>query len=220
MSHYLNAKNFVQVALSSGKFSARQPAGSFANSTRSFGIDAAYNLVLTPTLSATARAGVNRSSVDVSGLQFDPLTGALCFPGSLCTDSTEARNFTGTISLRQRSERTTLNFDVSRALAPRSNGTQVVQDDFRVYVSRTLTGRLSASAGAIYSTASEIGRVGRLDQTYGTVDTSLSYQLTPTLTTYGRYSYVSSRDGGSDAPTDTNNRLFFGVSYRGVGFRR
>jgi len=218
MSHYLNEKNFFQIALNGGTFTSTAQNGPAENTTDSFGINAAYSYAVTETLTGTVTAGVSRSSVDIRGLPFDPLTGAICPQEEPCSASDEARNFVGNVRISKRSEETIIDFDASRALTPQSNGTQDVQDSFSLYVLRTLTSRLSASAGTLFSNSSAVGGLGRQNQKYFTINTSLSYQLTPTLSTYGKYTYVSEDNGTSG--TDTNNLLFFGVTYRGVGFRR
>jgi len=221
MNHYLNDKNYLQLSLNGGSFESEQPNVTYRNSTDSFGVNAAYVLAISPTLSANARVGVNRSSVDIVGLRIDPLTGAFCPEDALCSASDDDRNFVGDIGLRQRSELTTLNFNVSRSVAPSSNGTEVVQDQFRFYVDRTVTQRLSVSAASIYMKESAVAVDAIRDRTYLTIDTTLTWRLTPTLSTYGTYTYYSNEYDARNANTQqTNNRLYVGFSYRGVGFRR
>lgn len=218
ISHFVNEKNFFQIALNGGTFTSTAQNGPAKNTTDSYGINAAYSYTVTETVTATATAGVSRSSVDIRGLPVDPVTGVFCPLNALCVASDEARNFVGNFSINKRSESTTLDFSASRSLAPRSNGAQVVQDQFSLYWLRTLTARLSATAGALYSNSSAVADLGRQNQDYYNFNASLTWKLTPTLSTYGKYSYVSSDDGGATS-RDTNNILFFGVAYRGVGMR-
>jgi predicted porin len=168
---------------------------------------------------ASLNVGTARSSVDIRGLPFDPLTGALCPEDAPCSASDESRNFVGNLSVSKSGEETTLTFDVSRGLAPQSDGTQDITDTFSLYVQRTLTKRLSTSAGALFSNSSAVGDLGRQNQKYSNLNFSLSWQLTATLSTYGKYSYFSIEENGQSNP-DTGNVLYFGVSYQGVGFRR
>lgn len=217
MSHYFNEKNFFQLTLNGGSFTAEDPEGPFRNTTDSFGINAGYSRAVTPTLTASMTVGVARSSVDISGLPFDPLTGAFCPQSAPCAASDEDRNFVGSLNVRKRSERTTFNLDISRALAPRSNGTEVVQDDFRFFVNRTLTSRFSTDIGAVLTSSTAVGGLGRDDQDYRTIETRLNYRLTSTLSAYTTYSYVSTDDV---VEKDVNNRLYFGITYRGTGLRR
>lgn len=219
--HYLNEKNFFQVSLNGSGFDAEQPDGAFRNSTESFSASAAYNVVITLTLTANANFGVSRSTVDVLGLPFDPLTGAFCPEDAPCSASDDERNFVGGIGLQKRSELTTLNFNVSRSLAPRSNGVEVVQDRFQFFINRTVTPRLDASAGATYSTDAAVGGASREDRTYLSIDSTLTWRLTPTLSTYGKYSYIFSEYSfTTETSEQINHRLYLGFIYRGVGFRR
>lgn len=221
LNHYLNDKNFLQLSLNGGSFDSEQPGREFRNSSDSFGVNASYNLAITPTLSANARFGVTRTSVDLVGLRIDPLTGALCPEDALCSASDDDRNLVGDIGIRQRSELTTLNLNATRSLAPSSNGTEVVQDQFRFYVDRTITQRLSVSGGAVFIDETAVAGDSRRDRTYLTIDGMVTWRLTPTLSTYGKYSYVSNEYNVTNADTEqTNNRVSFGVSYRGTGFRR
>jgi len=221
LNHYLNDKNFFQVSLNGGGFDSQQPGRPFRNSSDSFGINAAYNRAITPTLSANANFGVTRSSVELRGLQFDPLTGAFCPEDALCSASNDDRNLVGDIGLRKRSEVTTMNFNVSRSLAPSSNGTEVVRNQVRFYVNRTLTQRLSASFASIYIDETAVASAERVDRTYLTIDTTLKWRLTSTLSAYGTYSYFSNEyDRIISNTQSTNNRLYLGFSYQGVGFRR
>ncbi len=221
INHYLNDKNFLQVSLNGGGFDSQQPGLAFRNSTDSFGVNAAYNLAITPTLSANANFGVTRSSVELKGLRFDPLTGAFCPEDALCSASDDDRNFVGDIGLRKRSELTTLNFNVSRYQAPSSNGTEVVRDQFRFYVNRTVTQRLSVSAASYYTDESAVAGGDRLNRTYLTIEPTLTWRLTKTLSTYGKYTFTSNEYDQTIGNTEvTNNRLYVGFSYSGVGFRR
>jgi hypothetical protein len=205
--------------LNGGTFKSEAQNGPARNTTDSFGINVGYSYVPTETVIASLNVGTARSSVDIRGLPFDPLTGALCPEDAPCSASDESRNFVGNLSVSKSGEETTLTFDVSRGLAPQSNGTQDITDTFSLYVQRTLTKHLSTSAGALFSNSSAVGDLGRQNQKYSNLNFSLSYQLTTTLSTYGKYSYFSSEENEQSNP-DTGNVLYFGVSYQGVGFRR
>ncbi len=219
ISHYLNEKNFFQLVLNGGTFKSEAQNGPAKNTTDSYGISVGYSYVPTETVTASFNIGTTRSSVDIRGLPFDPLTGAFCAQEATCSASDESRNFVGGITISKRSEETTLTFDASRALAPQSDGTQDIQDLFSLFVQRTLTRRLSVTAGTLFSNSSAVGDLGQQNDKYYTLDTSLSWQLTPTFTTYGKYTYASYDNDGTSS-SDTNNILYFGVTYQGVGFRR
>jgi len=231
--HVLNSKNYFVAALNAGNFLAEESGRLFRNSTDSFGITAAYNRAFSDTLTGTLTAGITRSSVDVSGIVggVDPLTGAPCQLTNPCATSNEERNFVGSLVLQKRSESTTLNFTLGSQIAPRSDGTEVVQEQARLYVNRVVTQKLSASLGLLYSMESAVGQVfqpntgnillARQDRTYFTVEPGMSWRITETLSAYGSYAYVSdTTDVTNGDVQQTNNRLFLGVIYRGIGVRR
>lgn len=233
LRHVLNAKNYFAIALNGGNFLAEEPGRLFENSTDSFGITAAYNRTFSDTLTGSVTFGVTRSSIDVDGIigGFDPLTGAPCQLLAPCSTNNEERNFVGNLELRKRSELTTLNFSLGSQIAPRSDGTEVVQEQLRFYVDRRLSNRLDGSVGVLYSMESAVGQIfqpetatiglAREDRNYFTIDTGLSWRLTETLSVYGTYSYVwDTTDVTTGNIHQTNNRLYFGVRYRGVGLRR
>lgn len=222
VDHFLDEKNFLQLSFTGNAFDSQQPNGPFRNSSDSFGLNVGYNRAITPTLTANATVGTTRTATRVSGLPVDPLTGAPCPLTALCSETNDARNFIGDVGIRRRSERTTLNFNLSRSIAPRSSGREVVQDQVRLFVDRSLTQRLSGSVGAIYSRETGVANVLQVERDYLTIDTTLSWSLTRTLTTYAKYTYVYNEDSlvGSSNFQQTNHRLYFGVSYRGVGIRR
>lgn len=233
LRHVLNARNYFALALNGGNFLASEDGRLFQNSSDSFGATAAYNRAFTDTLTGSVTAGITRSSIDVDGIigGFDPVTGALCLPSSPCSSNNEERNFVGSVELRKRSELTTMNFSLGSQISPRSDGTEVVQEQFRFFVDRRLSARLDGTLGILYSMESAVGQVfqpetatiglARQDRNYFTVDTGLSWRLTTTLSVYGTYSYLSdTTDLNTGNIHQTNNRLYFGVRYRGVGLRR
>ncbi len=232
--HVIDQKTKASLSLNGSSFDASQRLTPFRNQSDTFGLSAALERVFSPTLSGTLEAGLSRSSVDLSGIiaGLDPLTGALCLPSRPCLASSEERNFVGDLGIRQRRERTTLNFNLSRSIAPRSDGTEAVRDQARLYIERDVTRLLKLSLGGIYSQDSSVGKgflqgsdlpvTLRQDRTYLTIDTGVTWRLTSTLSAYGKYSYVASdtdvASGGS--VEEENNRLYFGVTYRGLGIRR
>jgi hypothetical protein len=215
MRHVLDPKNVFVVALNGGSFSTKDPESVLVNSTDSFGITAAYERTISETLTGSLTVGINRSSIDIE-------TNA----GGIPLASNEERNFIGSLEVRKRSERTTLNFSVGSQIAPRSDGTEVIQEQLRFYVDRRLGARLDGSLGVLYSIESAVGEAApnvltRQDRDYFTVDAGLSWRLTETLSVYGTYSYLSdTTDVITGNIHQTNNRLYLGVRYRGVGLRR
>ena len=219
LRHVLDPKNSFIVALNGGNFLATQQDSNFENSTDSFGITAAYEHTFSERLTGTATVGVSRSSVDVSGIPNSPII------------RNEERNFVGNVTLRRRSELGYLNFTLGRQVAPGSNGSEVVQDTLRLSLDRSLTRTLTGSLATIVQQQSAVGRIfqfnspvailARQDRTYITMDSTLSWRMTETLSLVGTYSYGFNKNAGTGSSNqETNNRLYVGVLFRGVGFRQ
>ena len=161
--------------------------------------------------------GVSRSSVEVSGSIFGQ-----------APIRNEERNFVGNVTLRRRAEQGYLNFSLGRRVTPGSSGSEVVQDTLRLAFDRNLTTTLTGTFATIVQQQSALGRVfqtgsrARQDRTYISADTSLSWRMTETLSLLGTYTYSFNRNDVTNGSnnSETNNRLYLGVLYRGVGFRR
>jgi len=212
--HVLNEKNYFVAALNGGGFTTDDPDSILRNSTDSFGITAAYERVFSDTLSGSLTVGVNRSAIDVSF-------------GDITVVDNEERNFVGSLELRRRAELTTMNFSIASQIAPRSDGTEVVQEQARFFIDRRVTSRLGVNLSALYSQESAVGQNSantalRQDRDYFTGTGGLSWRLTETLSIFGTYSYTSDTTdvpGGGNVH-QTNNRVFVGVRYRGTALRR
>ena len=233
LRHILDAKNAFSIGLNRSHSLAHVTGNPFRNSSDSYGVTVVYERNFSQRLSGNISAGTTRNSATVSGIVggFDPVSSAFCFPFSPCEIHSEEENIVGGMGLRWRTQLSTLNLDLSRNIAPRSDGTEVVQDQLRFFIDRTLTRRLSgtfaiaalkeSAVGKFFEPSSQIIQLVRQDRTYVTADLGANWRLTPTLSVYGRYSYRTDRQDvtGGSADRD-NNRLFFGVKYRGVGLRR
>lgn len=224
-----SAKTSLLLSANGGKFKATNPYPpnmgnpySFTeNITDSFGGTVAIERKLTPTVTATVTLGSSHSSQDIEGLIYDPSNPAFFCPTlpTRCSISESSNNFVGGITLRQTSEVMTTTIDYSQSQAPRSNGSSVVSESFRLGFNRDLSQRFEGSVNLLYTSDSNLGNYGRQDRVYYSATGNLRYRLTETLSLYGTYSYtVNDDDFNSDK--QKNNRLFFSLVYRGVGIRR
>jgi hypothetical protein len=217
--HSLNEKNAILVSVNTGNFDADQPGAIFDNNSDTYGLSVAYQKALTLTWSADIDVGTSRTTVSIlSPFSLDPESGLICFPTACkVTD----QNVVGNLSVRKRSERTTMNFSVGRSLAPRSDGTEVVQDQLRIYIQRNLTRRLTGTLGVVYLDETSVADIFRREREYLSVDGRLRWQMTPNWSVVGSYGYHNDQDQtnfGFQADK-TNNRWFLGVSWRGTQFR-
>lgn len=232
LRHALDESNGFSANLNTSIFTAQKPNSPLRNKSESFGVSAVYDYAFSTTLTGSATIGLTRTSINLSGIAagLDPVSGFPCSPEVQCSNVSEAQNVVGSLELRKRSELTNLNFFLTRAIAPSSDGTEVVQDTFRFLVERKLTSKLRGSLATIYLQQSAVGQVFRSDQAeavlgtqnrkYVTLDGILSWNLTANLTFNGAYTYYLDRTDFSGAnTTQNNNRLIFGFVYRGTGFR-
>ncbi len=221
LRHTLDAKNALSIGLNSSNFEAMLPGNPFRNASDSYGVTVVYDRVFSQRLSGNITAGTTRNSVQVSGIVggVDPVSYAPCFPFSPCVVHSEEENVVGSLGLRWRAELTTLNLDLSRNIAPRSDGTEVVQDQLRFFVNRTMTRRFSmtfatmglkeTAVGKFFQPGSANVQLIRQDRTYVTFDLSLNWKLTPTLSAYSSYTHRMDReDEPAGNVAKANNRLF------------
>lgn len=223
-----SAKTSLLLSVNGGKFEAKDPYSTAENITDSYGATVAMERKLTPTVTGTVTLGSSHSTQDVSREAFfDPFFGFLCPAGftldtqGQCSISESSNNFIGGITLRQASELMTTTIDYSQSQAPRSNGTSVVSDTFRLKFDRDLNRRFNGSIDLLYASDSALGDYGRQDRKYYSARTTLRYRLTEYLSLYGTYVYTVNKDDANDGGVkQENNRLFFSLVYKGVGIRR
>lgn len=226
-----STKTTLLLSANGGRFKATNPyppesTGFFSstgNTTDSVGGTLAVERKLTPTLTTTVTLGSSRSTQDVEGLKYDPDNPSFLCPTypTLCSISESSNNFVGGITLRQTSEVMTTTIDYSQSQAPRSTGSSVVSESFRLNFDRELSRRFNGSVNLLYTSDSALGDYGRRDRVYYSAGTTVRYRLTEYLSLYGTYAYTINEDDANDGGVkQKNNRLFFSLVYRGVGIRR
>lgn len=221
--HVLNTRTSALLSANTGRFKATDPYSPARNTTDSVGGTVALEYKISPTITTTVTLGTSHSTQDIhQGLIEDPDNpGFLCptYPFALCSGSESSDNFVGGITLRQSSEVMTTTVEYSQSQAPRSNGTSVVSDNFRLGFNRNLSQRLNGSIDLLYASDSSLGNIGRRDRVYYSAGGTLRYRLTETLSVNGSY-YYSVNDDDANSAKQKNNRLFISLVYKGVGIRR
>jgi hypothetical protein len=226
--HTYSAQTSILLSANGGKFKATDPYSTAENITDSYGATAAVERKFTPTVTGTVTLGASHSTQDVSRepIPFPPF-GSFCPAGfdqddtGQCSISESSDNFIGGISLRQTSELMTTTIEYNQSQAPRSNGSSVVSDSFRLNFNRELSRRFNGSINLLYTSDSALGDLGRDDRVYYSAETTLRYRLTEYFSLYGTYAYTVNEDDANDGGVkQINNRLFFSLVYRGVGIRR
>lgn len=221
-------KTSVLLSANGGKFKADDPYSLAENTTDSLGGTIALERKLTPNITTTVTLGSSHSSQDIV-LEpiFNPFVGYFCpadfipDPQGVCLGRESSNNFVGGITLRQASEVMTTTIDYSQSQAPRSTGSSVVSESFRLNFDRNLSQRFDGSISLLYTSDSALGNYGRRDRVYYSAGTTVRYRLTEYLSLYGTYAYTVNEDDANDGGVkQKNNRLFFSLVYRGVGIRR
>jgi opacity protein-like surface antigen len=186
---------------------ARLIASEFAadfnnNETRTFGVQGNFNRELSRDWRFSLAAGVNRSDYSFVNPSLEPVENA-------------DTSFTYQVGLRQRTERNTINIDISREAAPNSGGFLTLRDQLRVYVSRAFTQRLRGEVGARNYTTKTLDDVVTDDERdYLRVDLGIEWAMTEQLFVNGGYAFTSQKFG-DEADDASSNQVFIGFSYRG-----
>lgn len=220
-------KTSTLLSANGGRFKATDPYSTAENDTDSYGATLAVEHKFTPTLTGSVTLGASHSTQDI---ERPPIVieglGSFCpepFPivpdtGGQCSLRESSDNFVGGITLRQSSEVMRTTIEYSQSQAPRSNGTSVISDSFRLNFDRDLGQRFSGSIELLYTSDSALGDYGRQDRAYYSANGTLRYRLTQTLYLSGSY-YYSLNDDDANSDQQQNNRLFLSLVYKGLGFR-
>lgn len=207
-----------------GKFKAEDQYSAAENTTDSVGGTIAVEHKFSPTVTGTITLGTSHSTQDVV-VEADTIFGIpFCQPDfsldaqGLCSISISSDNFVGGIMLRQSSEVMRTTVEYSQTQAPRSNGTSVVSDSFRLSFDRDLGQRFGGTLSLLYANDSALGDIGREDRVYYAASSTLRYRLTRTLSLSASY-YYSLNDDDANSDEQQNHRLFLSLVYKGLGFR-
>lgn len=220
LAHAIDERNSLSFGVTASGYEADRDTFDIFNQpfqvqykSDSYGVNAGYEHEFSERLTGSLQLGSARSTVD------------FCSAGT-CVNSSADQNFVGNLSLTRRSERTRFSSSISRALAPSSNGTEIVSDRLHFRLDRNLTRLLDGSIGVIWSEDSSVGepvegQPFREDRTYFTLDTNVSWRLSRLWSLTGTYSYTSDEYDVTTFTNDRkNNRVFLTLRYRGIGIRR
>lgn len=193
----VDARNEVTARLIASEFAA----DAINNETRTFGVQGNFNRELTRDWAFSLAAGVNRSDYEFVNPQLEPVENA-------------DTSFTYLIGLRQRTDRNSLNIDLSREASPNSSGFLSLRDQLRVYVGRAFTQRLRGDLGVRAHTTKTLDDVvDDDDRDYLRVDLGVEYAMTEQLFINGGYVFTSQRFGDS-VDDASSNQVFVGFGYR------
>jgi hypothetical protein len=158
--------------------------------------------------------------VGVLRADFDVLTGPLTGPQQ--RTSSAATDYTMRFGLRKRTERSKINFDLTRNAYGSSSGVSSVYREVRAYVNREMTQRLSASFGVRLQESESLGNINNInDRRYSRVEVDFEWAIKPVLYLSTGYHYTA--EEFINDPTEgkrDKNAIYVGVGYRGLSRRQ
>ena len=177
-----------------------------ANSTDSVGVEGQFTRPLSETWTFTLTAGVQRNEFSF-------------VEGTTVVDNADT-NPTYGLAFRNRAERTAWNIDLLRRVNPNGSGFVVVRDEFRVFVDRDLTPRLSGRVGLRYFETGTVGDVRQgSDREDIRLESRLEWAITPRFLLNGGINYTSREFLNTGSDSDSNE-IYVGVTYRGLSRQR
>lgn len=176
------------------------------NETTTFGVEGTFRRTLSRDWAFNLAAGVSRSDYSFLDAQLQPIDNA-------------DTSFTYLIGFRQRTDRNTINIDVSRETAPNSGGFLALRDQIRFYLSRAISQRLRGEVGVRgYTTKTLDDVVANDDRDYLRVDLALEWAMTERLFVKGGYAFTAQKFS-QDLGDANANTVFVGLMYRGLAGR-
>jgi hypothetical protein len=176
------------------------------NRTDTTGIIGTFSRPVTETLTFNLDLGVLRSD-----FTFAPGTGPVV--------SRAETNPRININLRQRSERTTLNFDIGRQVEPGGSGFVVTRDLLHLSATRDLKPRLKGTVALLGMNTKSVGDVvSSADRDYTRAEVNLDWAMKQRLFLSVGYAYTYQKFVLDTSSVDANT-FYVGISYEGLSRR-
>lgn len=229
--HALDQLNRISIGVNASRFDAAESGFILENSSDNYGISGTWERTLSPTWTASATVGANRTS---SETVYSPVPFTEFFVNACAREVAEGifvlddpcklkdstSNFVGSGELRRRGEVNNFTASVSRAISPNASGTEVIRDTFRVFFDRQFTEMLVASAGVLLYDEESVGEFARRDRLYYRGEASLRWRFAREWWLRGAYAYTRDKDDLlADGQSVDNHRVFVGIEWRGLGWR-
>jgi hypothetical protein len=138
------------------------------------------------------------------------------------TTTSATTDYVINVGFRKRSERSNMNFDLSRDVYPSSNGYSVIRRQVGLALIKQATPRLTMDMGFVYQETTTLGNLNATnDRNYGTVSMQWEWAIKPVLFLVGGFEWLT-----QEYPNDLLNRgqmdatsLTVGVRYRALSKR-
>ena len=172
------------------------------NETRTFGVEGTFERALARDWSFNLQAGVSRSDYSFLNEQLQPVDNA-------------DTSFTYQLGFRQRTERNTINIDLSRDTSPNSGGFLTLRDELHIYVSRAMTQRLQGEIGLRgYASETLDDVVANDERDYWRMDLSMEWAMSEQLFLNGGYAFTE-QQFAAESTDASSNLIWLGLVYRG-----
>ena len=172
------------------------------NVTTTFGVEGTFERALSRGWTFDLQAGVSRSDYSFLNEQLEPVDNA-------------DTSFTYLLGFRQRTERNTINVDMSRETSPNSGGFLTLRDELRVYVSRAMTQRLRGEIGIRGYTSQTLDDVVANDERdYWRMDLAMEWAITEQVFLNGGYAFTK-QQFAEESTDASSNLVYVGLFYRG-----
>ena len=158
------------------------------NETKTFGVEGTFERALIRDWSFNLQAGVSRSDYSFLNDQLQPVDNA-------------DTSFTYQLGFRQRTERNTINIDLSQETTPNSSGFLTLRDELHVYVSRAMTRRLHGEVGLRgYASKTLDDVIDNDERDYWRMDLGMEWAMTEQLFLNGGYAFTK-QQFAAESPT-------------------
>ena len=126
-------------------------------------------------------------------------------------------SFTYGVRFRQRTDRNTINIDVSKETNPNSGGFLYLRDEIRVYIRRSMSERLTGGIGLRAYNSETLDDLAQSDERdYVRLELDMEWALTQRLFLSGGYAFTAQEFAETGALIEgSSNSIYVGFTYRG-----
>lgn len=175
------------------------------NVTDTVGVQASFVRPLSETLNINLSVGLQRSDYGF----FDT-------ENMVLVDNADS-SFTINVGFRNRSERTTMNFDVGQQIYPNGAGFLVRRDELRFFVRRLFSERLTGELGLRTFRNRVVGDVAAgTERDYSRIELELQWAWTERWSLRGGYAFTDQEFINRELSSADASMIYFGMTYRGL----
>jgi hypothetical protein len=219
----------VGLLLNASRFDALEPNQGIENDSTTYGGSVFVNYAFGQSWTGFLTVGGRDTQSEVTRQPDLVLPGGeeICFTSFdfACIQEFDGNTYVGEARVSKSGQRTDFDFSIGRDVSPNSNGAETIRDTLRSTLRRQLTTNLSARLGLLYFNQVDAAGVTSRDRDYASANVTLRWRFTRQWSLRGTYRYVWVKDvtnltGQELNQTASNNYVFLGVGWQGLGWRR